>query len=70
MKIKTAKATFNFTEHFDECVQELLDDPESGMENEEQIKEYLTDCMEEDIIDFMVNNPRLIDVLDFQIEFA
>jgi hypothetical protein len=70
MKIKTAKATFTFTEHFEECVQELLDDSESGMKTKDEIKRYLADCLEEDIIDSIVNNPYFVDCLKFNIKFA
>jgi hypothetical protein len=70
MKIKTAKVTFTFTRHFEECVQALLDDDESGMKTEDGIKQYLADCLEDDIIDFMVNNPRFVDALKFKLVFA
>ena len=47
MKINIAKATLNFSEHFEESVQEMIND--GMLKTEQEIKDYIVGCLIEDI---------------------
>jgi hypothetical protein len=49
MKCTYARATFHFSEQFSESIREMIADGE--LTNEQEIKDYIKDCLLEDIAD-------------------
>lgn len=56
MKCNYARATFHFSEQFAESVQEMIDDGE--LSSEQEIKNYIKDCLMEDIEDWIRHSPN------------